>query len=247
MNLEGNVALVTGGLRGIGAAIALDLAQNGADVAVCDLKMTSEGEQLLANLRRLGRKTLFCAANVSDFNRAQEVVEEVISACGHLDILVNNAGINSDKLIWKMGEEDWDRVIAVNLKGVFNYTRAAAPIFKNQGHGKIVNVSSTNGLRGQPGLTNYSAAKAGVIGITKTIAKELGRYKVNVNAVAPGYIQTKMTEPLPQILKQEIVRNTPLGRLGEPEDVAHVVTFLCSDRASHITGQVIQVDGGERM
>ncbi len=247
MELAGNVALVTGGLRGIGAATALELAQNGADVAVCDLQQTPEGEQLLDTIRRLGRQVLFCAADVSNFNRAQEVVAEVVRALGHLDILVNNAGINRDHVIWKMTEQEWDSVLGINLKGVFNYSRAAAPIFRTQGRGKIVSISSVNGLRGQPGLSNYAAAKAGIIGLTKTLAKELGKYQVNVNAIAPGYIETKMTENLAADVKAEALKGTVLGRLGAPEDIAHVVTFLCTEGARHITGEVIRVDGGEYM
>ncbi|MBI2986397.1 MAG: SDR family oxidoreductase [Deltaproteobacteria bacterium] len=245
MELEGKVALVTGGSRGIGAAIALELANNGADIAICDLKSTDETARLLDAIRGLGRKASFFPADVANFNRAQEVVAEVVRALGRLDILINNAGINADHVIWKMTEEEWDRVIAVDLKGVFNYSRAAASIFRTQGSGKIVSLSSVNGLRGQWGLANYAAAKSGIVGLTKTLAKELGRYQVNVNAVAPGYIVTPMTEPLPQEAKDEALREAVLGRLGAPEDVASVVAFLCSDRAKYVTGEVIKVDGGQ--
>jgi 3-oxoacyl-[acyl-carrier protein] reductase len=245
MELEGKVALVTGGSRGIGAAIALDLAQNGARVAICDLQPASATVPPFNMARELGRKVLYFQADVADFRRAGEVVSEIVSALGRLDVLVNNAGINSDHAIWNMTEEEWDRVIAVNLKGAFNYARAVAPIFRAQRGGKIINISSVNGLRGQRGLANYAAAKAGMIGLTKTLAKELGKYQVNVNAIAPGYITTPMTEPLPRESKEEALREAVLGRLGTPEDVAYLVTFLCSDRADYITGEVIRVDGGQ--
>lgn len=245
MELEAKVGLVTGGSRGIGAAIALDLAKNGAEVAICDLHQGEETARLIDTIQGLGRTVLFFEADVVDFSRAQEVVEQAVGAFRRLDILVNNAGINLDHMIWKMTEEEWDRVIAVNLKGAFNYARAVAPIFRSQGEGKIINISSVNGLRGQWSLANYAAAKAGMIGLTKTLAKELGKYQVNVNAVAPGYITTRMTEILPPERKEEILRETVLGRLGAPEDVANLVTFLCSNRARHITGEVIRVDGGE--
>lgn len=245
MDLVGKVALVTGGARGIGAAIALDLARNGAQIAICDLCPAEETEGLLGLIRGLGRNATFIRADVSDFGRAQEVIGETIKALGRLDILINNAGINADHVIWKMSEDEWDRVIKVNLKGAFNYARAAASVFRAQNGGKIISISSVNGLRGQRGLANYAAAKAGIIGLTKTLAKELGKYQVNVNAIAPGYILTRMTENLPQEAKEENLKEIALGRLGKPEDVASLVTFLCSDRASYITGEVIKVDGGQ--
>ncbi len=236
MELKGKVALITGASRGIGAAIASDLMKNGAEVAVCDLRPMDEAA---------GRRVSFFSADVSDFKRAEEVAAEVVKSLGRLDILVNNAGINADHVIWKMAEEEWDRVIAVNLKGVFNYSRAAAPIFRSQESGKIVSISSVNGLRGQWGLANYAAAKAGIIGLTKTLAKELGKYHINVNAVAPGYIQTEMTEKISESVKEEARKETVLGRLGTPADVARVVTFLCTEAAAYITGEVIRVDGGQ--
>ncbi len=245
IELGGKVGLVTGGSRGIGAAITLNLAQNGADMAICDLRPAEETARPFDAIRGLGKKVLFFQADVANFGRAQEVVAEVVSTLGRLDILVNNAGINLDHVIWKMSEEEWDRVIAVNLKGAFNYSRAVAPIFRSQRGGKIVNISSVNGLRGQWGLANYSAAKAGIIGLTKTLAKDLAKYQVNVNAVAPGYIVTTMTETLPDEVKKEALGEIVLGRLGTPEDVAYLVTFLCSDQARHITGEVIRVDGGQ--
>lgn len=245
MELQGKVALVTGGGRGIGAAIASELARNGAEVAICDLRRAEETEELIGLIRKLGKDAVFIPADVADFGRAQEVVAEVVRTLGRLDILVNNAGVNADHVIWKMTEEEWDRVISVNLKGAFNYARAAAPIFRAQGGGKIINISSVNGLRGQRGLANYAAAKAGLIGLTKTLAKELGKYHVNVNAVAPGYILTRMTKNLPKETQDETLKETVLGRLGTPEDVAHLVAFLCSDRAGYITGEIIKVDGGQ--
>jgi 3-oxoacyl-[acyl-carrier protein] reductase len=164
---------------------------------------------------------------------------------GRLDILVNNAGVNRDGVVWKMTESQWDEVLDTNLKGYFNYIRAAAPVFKEQGSGKIVNITSINGLRGKFGQSNYSAAKAGIIGLTKAVARELGKFSVNVNAVAPGLIETDMMKEAPQDVKDKALAEIVLGRLGAPEEVAHTVTFLCSDYARHITGEVIKVDGGQ--
>jgi 3-oxoacyl-[acyl-carrier protein] reductase len=180
------------------------------------------------------------------------MVQQVLDEFGRLDILINNAGMNWDGVVWKMTEEQWDRVIEVDLKGTFNYTRAATPFFREKGAGghtggKIVNITSINGLRGKFGQTNYSAAKAGVIGFTKACARDLGRYGVNVNAVAPGLIETEMVKAAPEKVREMALAEIVLGRLGLPEEVAYVVTFLCTDKARHITGQVIQVDGGQYM
>jgi len=252
MELEGKVAIVTGGTRGIGRAIALDLAANGADVALNYRKSVDLAAELAETIRRMGRHALFIQADVSSFDDAQVMVQQVLDEFGRLDILINNAGMNWDGVVWKMTEEQWDRVIEVDLKGTFNYTRAAAPIFREQGAGghaggKIVNITSINGLRGKFGQTNYSAAKAGVIGFTKACARDLGRYSVNVNAVAPGLIETEMVKTAPEKVREMALAEIVLGRLGLPEEVAYVVTFLCTDKARHMTGQVIQVDGGQYM
>jgi len=243
--LEGKVAIVTGGTRGIGRAIVLDLAANGADVAFNYHKSAELAMELAETIHSMGRRALVVQADVSSFSDAQAMVQKVLDEFGRLDILVNNAGMNWDGVIWKMTEEQWDRIIAVDLKGTFNYTRAVAPIFREQGSGKIVNITSINGLRGKFGQTNYSAAKAGVIGFTKACARELGRYNVNVNAVAPGLIETEMVKEAPETVREMALAEIVLGRLGLPEEVAYVVTFLCTEKARHITGQVIQVDGGQ--
>jgi 3-oxoacyl-[acyl-carrier protein] reductase len=245
MELEGKAAIVTGGTRGIGRAIVLDLAANGADVALNYRHSADLAQELAGTIRRMGRRALIFQADVSSFADAQAMVQEVLGEFGRLDILVNNAGMNWDGVVWKMTEEQWDRVIEVDLKGTFNYTRAVTPIFREQGSGKIVNITSINGLRGKFGQTNYSAAKAGVIGFTKACARELGRYNVNVNAVAPGLIETEMVKEAPEKVREMALAEIVLGRLGLPEEVAYVVTFLCTERARHITGQVIQVDGGQ--
>jgi 3-oxoacyl-[acyl-carrier protein] reductase len=245
MELEGKVAIVTGGTRGIGRAIVLDLAANGADVALNYHKSADLAAELAETIREMGRRALVVQADVSSLTDAQAMVQQVLDEFGRLDILVNNAGMNWDGVVWKMTEEQWDRVIDVDLKGTFNYTRAAGPIFREQGSGKIVNITSINGLRGKFGQSNYSAAKAGVIGFTKACARELGRYSVNVNAIAPGLIETKMVREAPEKVREMALAEIVLGRLGLPEEVAYVVTFLCSERARHITGQVIQVDGGQ--
>jgi 3-oxoacyl-[acyl-carrier protein] reductase len=245
MELENRVAIVTGGTRGIGRAIALDLAANGADIAINYRKSADLAAELAETIRDQGRRALAIQADVSSFDEAQAMVQKVLDEFGQMDILVNNAGMNWDGVVWKMTEEQWDRVIEVDLKGTFNYVRAVAPIFRGQGSGKIVNITSINGLRGKFGQTNYSAAKAGVIGFTKACARELGRYGVNVNAVAPGLIETKMVKEAPETVREMALAEIVLGRLGLPEEVAHVVTFLCSEKARHITGQVIQVDGGQ--
>ncbi|UCF78705.1 MAG: beta-ketoacyl-ACP reductase [Candidatus Eiseniibacteriota bacterium] len=245
MILEGMASIVTGGSLGIGAAIALDLARNGADVALNYRKHKEEAEKIIAEVEKLGRKGLAVRADVSSFSDAQKMVDEVKEKFGRLDILVNNAGINWDGVIWKMAEDQWDTVISINLKGYFNYIRATSPLFREQKSGKIVNVTSINGLRGNFGQSNYSAAKAGIIGLTKTVARELGKYGVNVNAVAPGLIETDMMKDAPQNVKDAALQEIVLGRLGQPEEVAHVVTFLCSEAARHITGEVIRVDGGQ--
>ena len=253
MELEGKVAIVTGGTRGIGRAIALDLAANGADVALNYRKSVELAAELSETIRGMGpstssgrsRRAIAVQADVSSFDDAQRMAQTVLDELGRVDILVNNAGMNWDGVVWKMAEEQWDRVIDVDLKGTFNYTRAVTPFFRQQGSGKIVNITSINGLRGKFGQTNYSAAKAGVIGFTKACARELGRASVNVNAVAPGLIETEMVREAPEKVRDLALAEIVLGRLGLPEEVAHVVTFLCSEKSRHVTGQVIQVDGGQ--
>lgn len=245
MNLQGKVAIVTGGSMGIGSAIALDLAANGADVAINYRKHADEANQIVGKMELMGRRGLAVKADVASFDDAQRMVDTVREKFGRLDILVCNAGINRDAVVWKMSETQWDEVLLTNLKGYFNYIHAAAAVFKEQGSGKIVNITSINGLRGKFGQSNYSAAKAGIIGLTKAVARELGRFNVNVNAIAPGLIETDMVQQAPQDVKDKALAEIMLGRLGTPEEVAHVVTFLCSDLARHITGEVIKVDGGQ--
>jgi 3-oxoacyl-[acyl-carrier protein] reductase len=245
VNLEGKSAIVTGGSLGIGAAIALKLGEAGANIALNFRKHDDEAKAIVERLDSMGRCGLAIKADVSVFSDAESMVNQVIKEFGGLDILVCNAGINRDNVIWKMSEEEWDSVITINLKGYFNYIRAVAPKFKEQGFGKIVNITSINGLRGKFGQTNYSASKGGIISLTKALAKELGRYNINVNAVAPGLILTDMMVKIPDKFKQIALDETVLKRLGEPEDVADVVAFLCSDLSKHVTGEIIKVDGGQ--
>jgi 3-oxoacyl-[acyl-carrier protein] reductase len=243
--LSGKSAIVTGGSRGIGNAIALDLAKNGANVAINYRTSDKAAKETVKKIEAMGQKGLAVQADVSSFADAQKMTDTVVKEFGGLDILVNNAGVNRDGVIWKMDEEQWDEVIAIDLKGTFNYIRAAAPIFKEQGSGKIVNVTSINGLRGKFGQSNYTAAKGGVNALTKTVARELGRSNVNVNAVAPGLIETEMVKQAPDKVRDMALAEILLGRLGQPEEVAWVVTFLCSEQARLITGEVITVDGGQ--
>jgi len=245
LELEGRSAIVTGGSLGIGKAIAIGLAQAGANVALNFRKHDTEAKAVAAEVEKLGRKGLAIQADVASFENAHAMVEQVVEAFGGLHILVNNAGINRDGVIWKMTEEMWDQVIATDLKGYFNYVRAAAPVMRAQKYGRIINITSINGLRGKFGQSNYSAAKAGIIGLTKAVARELGRSQVTVNAVAPGLIETDMMKNAPEDVKQRALSETVLDRLGQPEDVADVVAFLASDRAKHVTGEVIRVDGGQ--
>lgn len=245
MELENKNAIVTGGSVGLGAAIAIGLAKEGANVALNFRKHDTEAKQVAEEIVKMGRKGLVVQADVSNFDDAQKMVQQVVKEFGGLDILVCNAGINWDGVIWKMTEEQWDRVMDVNLKGYFNYIRAATPIFKEQGYGKIVNITSINGLRGKFGQTNYSASKGGIIALTKALAKEMGRSNVNVNAVAPGMIATEMMLKIPEKYMQIAKDETVFGRIGDPEDVSNVVNFLCSEKSRHITGGVIKVDGGQ--
>ncbi len=245
MDLENKVALVTGGSMGIGTSISLDLAKNGADVALTYRKHGDEAKAIAAQIQNMGRKAEAYQVDVSNFDEAQKLLTKIVQEFGHVDILVNNAGMNWDGVVWKMTEEQWDKVIDVDLKGTFNFIRAVAPLFREQKSGKIINITSINGLRGKFGQANYSAAKAGTIGLTKTVAKELGRSNVNVNTIAPGMILTDMFKDLPEEFKQKAADETVFNRLGEPGDVADLVTFLASDKSKHITGEVIKVDGGQ--
>ncbi|MBL7192315.1 SDR family oxidoreductase [bacterium] len=243
--LQNKNAIVTGGSLGIGTAICIDLARNGANVALNYRKHAEEAEQVAAQCRELGVKSMAIKADVSSFADAQAMVDKVIAEWGGLDILVCNAGINWDGVIWKMTEEQWDTVINIDLKGYFNYIRAAAPHFREKKYGRIINLTSINGLRGKFGQTNYSAAKAGIVGLTKAAAKELGNKNITVNAVAPGLILTAMMAQMPEEAKQASLSETVVKRLGEPEDVAYLISFLASEKARHITGEVIKVDGGQ--
>jgi len=245
INLNGKSAIVTGGSLGIGTAIALKLAEFGANVAINYRKHKEEAEEVIKKVNAMGRKGLVVQADISNFSDAGKMVDDTIKEFGGLDILVNNAGINWDGVIWKMTEEQWDSVIEINLKGYFNYVRAVAPIFREQKSGKIVNVTSINGLRGKFGQANYSASKAGIIGLTKTVAKELGKYGINVNAVAPGLIETDMMKQATEEVRKMAIDEIVLKRIGMPEEVADVVAFLCSEMARHVTGEVIKVDGGQ--
>jgi 3-oxoacyl-[acyl-carrier protein] reductase len=223
----------------------VELARQGAHVAIVDLHALDDPGTVRGAVERLGRRCLLIDADVAGTAAAGRVVGEVVSGLGRLDILVCNAGITADAVTWKMAEEEWDRVIEVNLKGAFNYCRAAAQVFRNQKSGKIVNIASINGMRGKFGQGNYAASKGGLIAYSKSLARELGRSNVNVNVVAPGMVRTDMAGRLPAGLLEQAVGETLLGRIAEPEDVAHVVAFLCSERARHITGEVIKVDGGQ--
>jgi 3-oxoacyl-[acyl-carrier protein] reductase len=245
LDLAGQAALVTGAGRGIGAAIARELARQGADLALIDLDGFEEAGAVAGEIRQSGRRALPVQADVTNFAAAEASVARTVRELGRLDILVCNAGITRDAVAWKMTEERWDQVLAVNLTGCFAYCRAAAPVLRQQGRGRIVTIASINGLRGKVGQANYAASKAGVVALTKTLARELGRSGVTVNCVAPGMVRTAMTAALPAEVISQAVAESALGRIAEPEDVAHVVAFLCSDRARHVTGAVIKVDGGQ--
>ena len=244
--LEGRVALVTGGARGIGKAICERLASEGASLAIVDI-MQEVADETAAEFREKGVNAVAFSANVAKPDDAANTIKEVMDEFGRIDILVNNAGITRDTLMMRMSEEDWDLVIDVNLKGTFNFIKAAMrPMMKSR-YGKIVNIASVVGVMGNAGQANYSASKAGVIGLTKTAAKELAARNINVNAVAPGYIQTDMTKELPEQAKEAFMSVTPMKRPGTPDDVANVVYFLASPDSDYVTGQVIKIDGGLHM
>lgn len=245
LGLSGRAAIVTGGASGIGAAVALALAREGCDVAVVDLRAGEGSAAVLAGIEGCGRRARFVAADVRDAARAAAAVAEIEAAFERLDILVCCAGIANDAVSWKMTPEQWDEVIGVNLTGCFHWNRLAGARLRQRGWGRIVNVASINGLRGKFGQANYAASKAGVIGLTKTLARELGRNGVTVNAVAPGFIRTPMTAGLPEKVVETAVAETLVGRPGEPGDCAAAVAFLCSEQARHVTGQVLNVDGGQ--
>lgn len=247
MKLDGRTALVTGASRGIGRAVALALAAAGADLIVNYASNIRAAEQVAAEAQRFGSRVLLFQADVSRPQEAADLVQAGLDEFGRLDILVNNAGITRDNLLLRMTDQDWDEVINVNLKGVFNTTRAALRPMIRARHGRIIIISSVIGLRGNAGQANYAAAKAGLIGFTKSVAREVGSRSITANAVAPGFIQTEMTDKLGPAVRERMLSEIPLGRLGTPEDVAALVTFLASDAAGYITGQVIAVDGGMAM
>ena len=242
--LKDKVAIVTGGTRGIGRAIALKLADNGANIVINYRNSDKEAEELKAILEEKGVKVLTVKCDISNFEDSKNLMYKCKEVFGKIDILVNNAGITKDTLIMRMKEEDFDNVIDVNLKGTFNCAKHASAIMLKQRFGKIINMTSVVGIAGNAGQVNYAASKSGVIGLTKSLAKELGSRGITVNAVAPGFINTDMTASLSEKVKEEASKNIPLKRLGDPEDVANLVGFLASDAANYITGQVINVDGG---
>ncbi len=243
MRLKDKVAMVTGGARGIGRAIALLFAREGADIAVCDVNSES-AESTCRQIEALGRKAIAVKMDVTSLPSVEEGLNKILDKLTKVDILVNNAGITKDALVLRMSEQDWDAVINVNLKGTFNCAKAVSRVMIKQRQGSIVNIASIIGIIGNPGQANYSASKAGIIALTKTLAKELSSRNINVNAVAPGFIQTEMTAKLPEELKEKMKAAIPLARFGDPQDVARTCLFLASEDAAYITGQTIIVDGG---
>jgi 3-oxoacyl-[acyl-carrier protein] reductase len=244
MNFNNKIALITGASRGIGKAIALELSSLGAYVIVNYNQNVSAAEKVSNTIVNSGGKCRLSSFNVSDFARVQEEIDKIAEELGGLHILVNNAGITRDGLLLRMKENDWDEVLSVNLKGVFNCTKAASKIMVKQRYGRIINITSVVGEMGNAGQTNYSASKAGIIGFTKSTAKELGSRNITVNAVSPGFIETDITQDLSQKIRDAYIEAIPLGRFGKPDDVAKAVMFLASDDASYITGDVIKVNGG---
>ncbi|WP_330676553.1 3-oxoacyl-[acyl-carrier-protein] reductase [Butyrivibrio sp. DSM 10294] len=244
MILEGKVAVITGGTRGIGQAIAGKFAENGADLAIIATRVTDEAKSVVMELEQTGRTVRLYTCDISDAEQVASVAEEIMADFGKVDILVNNAGITRDNLLPSLGIMDIDDVINVNLKGTMYMTRAFIRNFIRQRSGNIVNISSVVGLMGNKGQTNYAASKAGIVGFTKSVAKEYGRRNIRCNAIAPGYIETQMTEKLPENIQEELKKSLAIARLGKPEDVANLALFLGSDNSSYITGEVIKVDGG---
>lgn len=242
--LEGKVALITGAARGIGKAIALKFAQEGAHVAFTDLNLDENMKATEAELAALGVKAKGYASNAASFEDSSKLIDQVVNDFERIDVLVNNAGITRDNLLMRMQEQDWDIVMSVNLKSVFNLTKAVQRVMMKQRYGSIINMSSVVGVEGNAGQSNYSASKAGMIGFTKSIAQELGSRNIRCNAIAPGFIETEMTHQLKEEVREAWIKTIPLRRSGKPEDVADVAAYLASDMSSYVTGQVISVCGG---
>lgn len=243
MLLENKVALITGAARGIGKQIALAFAREGCNIAFTDLEINDQAKETVAELEACGVKVKAYASNAADFDAAHQVVEQVIADFGRIDILVNNAGITRDTLLMRMTEQQWDQVINVNLKSAFNFTHAVTPVMMKQRSGSIISLSSVVGINGNAGQANYAASKAGIIALTKSVAKELGARGIRANAIAPGFILTDMTKALPEETLKQFVSMIPMRRGGEPEEIAKVALFLASDLSSYVSGQVIQVNG----
>lgn len=245
--LENKKALITGASRGIGRAIAIAFAQHGADVAISDLKVDEDALNTVKEIEHYGVKAKAYASDASIFEAGETLINDVMNDFGRIDVLVNNAGITRDNLLLRMSEQDWDLVIKVNLKSIFNLTKAVQRVMLKQHSGSIINMSSVVGLTGNVGQSNYSASKAGLIGFTKSIAQEFGLRGVRCNAIAPGFIETAMTDKLSEEIRDNWIKSIPLRRPGKPDDVANIALFLASDLSSYVTGQVISVDGGMHM
>ncbi len=244
MNLQGKTAIVTGGSRGIGKGIALKLAELGANVVINYTSSLVTAEETAAEINKSGGSAIIFKANVRNADEVKELIQSTKEKFGSIDILINNAGITRDMLLMKMSEQDWDDVLDINLKGAFNCIKAVTRIMMKQRAGKIVNVSSVVGVMGNVGQANYAASKAGLIGLTKSVAKELAARNINCNAIAPGFINTEMTDKIPENIQKTYVNSIPFKRFGTPEDVANAVAFLVSDQSKYITGQVLHIDGG---